>query len=216
MKTKKAPVKPAPVTEIWPMLSIGQNTKLDKKIAIFNLPSHSTCPWRTALCDKICYAQKAERMYKAAKAKRIRNLKFSGLHSFVPNMIKELKESGVTKCRIHESGDFYNPEYVDKWVDIATACPEIKFLAFTKSFLLDFSKMPSNVVIGWSVDDTTTLNVPKGRFQAYLCAKGNTPPKDYYKCSKVDSKNGHTHYCGSATGCNWCWEGKGNVVWPQH
>lgn len=36
--------------------------------------------------------------------------------------------------RLHDSGDFHNPEYVDKWHNIVKSNPDIRFYAYTKSY----------------------------------------------------------------------------------
>jgi hypothetical protein len=45
--------------------------------------------------------------------------------------------------RIHDSGDFYSPEYVEKWRRIIAMFPDVLFYCYSKShrWLLD---MPSN------------------------------------------------------------------------
>ena len=197
------------------MLSIGQNTKLHKAIAVFNLPAVVTCPGHTAFCSKVCYAKKAERIYKAAKLKRIRNLKSAIDPDFVSNMIKEIKYNHILKLRIHESGDFYSQRYLNKWKKIVAACPETKFLVYTKSFKLDFSGLSDNCMLYYSIDMTTPKGWAKlpGPF-AWTIHKGSEAPTNYFVCSPINSKSGHINYCGDS--CNHCWDGGGNAAWIQH
>lgn len=57
--------------------------------------------------------------------------------------------------RIHAAGDFFNSKYAQAWYTLAERHPEIKFLAFTKSWdavrAVDFSALPnfSLVLSGW-------------------------------------------------------------------
>ena len=195
------------------LLSIGNNRKLGKKIGIFNLPQGVTCPGRTALCEKICYAAKAERLYKAAATMRVRNLDFIsqyGTDGFIAAMRDDIRNSNVTMLRIHESGDFYSQTYLDAWVAIVASCPNVKFLAYTKSFHLDWTAAQAlpNWSILWSVDPTTTAAVPPGA-TAYLLPKGGIPPAAL-TCVHTSKK----HYCGVE--CKLCWTGKHNVYFPQH
>tara|TARA_E500000305_G_scaffold105663_1_gene103353 strand:- start:22 stop:438 length:417 start_codon:yes stop_codon:yes gene_type:complete len=53
--------------------------------------------------------------------------------SFIPLMIAEIKKKKATYIRIHDSGDFYSPKYLNKWLEIARACKDVKFYAYTKS-----------------------------------------------------------------------------------
>lgn len=143
-----------------PYISSG-NRKMT--LPTFSLPSKQTCPGCTALCLKTCYAAKAERAYPQVLPCRKNNLKASKLTGFTGQMIEAIKAKGKQWFRIHESGDFYSQWYLDKWIAIAKALPEVKFLAFTKSFHLDYSKLPKNLVVIWSVfPDTDKASIPPG------------------------------------------------------
>ena len=121
-------------------LQLG-NRKLPITTAIFNLPSKVTCPGKTALCSKVCYATKAERMYKQVIPFRTKNLTLSQQEIFIEvitNEIETLVEKKKLKTvRIHESGDFYSQKYLDKWLVIANKFPKIIFYAYTKSWHLN-------------------------------------------------------------------------------
>ena len=40
---------------------------------------------------------------------------------------------GLKDIRVHESGDFFNPEYMEAWFEVAKQRPDLKFYAYTKS-----------------------------------------------------------------------------------
>lgn len=181
------------------IFSLG-NHKLQSDIAIWNLPHMKTCPGATTECKKYCYAQKAERLYKATLPFRERNFEMSKQKDFVDIMIKALKgiEHKVRAVRIHESGDFYNQEYLDKWVEIAKAFPKIIFTAYTKSLHLDFSKAKKtkNMVLFASIDPTTPEYILKAntiRHKATVVKKGDTLPKGYFECPGSCKKDNCTH-----------------------
>ena len=129
-------------------VNINGNKKLKNnettRFIIWNLPSVTTCPYRTALCEKSCYAKKAEKVYPTVLPSRAANLEESKKADFVENMVftierylnsKSFKDK-KTVFRIHESGDFYSLEYMKKWVHIARHFKDdnrIVFLAYTKS-----------------------------------------------------------------------------------
>lgn len=197
------------------LLSIGQNSKLGKKIGVFNLPQGTTCPGATELCKKICYAAKAQRIYKAAAAKRQRNFHASMLDSFAQDMIAEIRDAKLSLVRIHESGDFYNQPYLNAWIEIMKALPGVRFLAYTKSFTLNFSAAPQNLSLLWSTDATTTEEPAAGP-RAHILQKGEAVPAGYFTCQPGNMKE---HYCG--TRCKICWNAKANgripgVYFPQH
>ncbi len=123
------------------MLSIGWNTKLRKgKIGVFNLPADKK------ICGRVCpacYALKAQ-IYPTVTAFRYRNYRASRGQDFVSRLSAELRDnqSKIRALRVHESGDFYNQDYINKWVDIARAFPAVKFYAYTKRKReLDFRRM---------------------------------------------------------------------------
>lgn len=111
------------------------NRKLDKSIGIINQPAIKTCP-NNSMCNKTCYAMKAERIYKSARQSRENNYQASLLPTFVQECIHSIKKSKRTVIRIHEAGDFYSQAYANKWNKIIKALPDIKFYAYTKSMFL--------------------------------------------------------------------------------
>lgn len=143
-----------------------ENKKLQNdefnRFLIWSIPAVVTCLWKTALCEKFCYARKAEIQYKDALPCRLRSLEESKKETFVNDMIvtitynlsRPLFQGKKVWFRIHESGDFYSLEYLKKWIEIARACPTVNFLAYTKAVrLVELVKdeFPSNFVIRYSV-----------------------------------------------------------------
>lgn len=144
---------------------------------IFSIPAIITCPFRTAMCEKACYARKAERMYKNCLSSRQRNLAITMQDNFVELMIKFIEDKLFTKkgmekwnikrnkqiiFRIHESGDFYNQRYADDWLKIAKhfhdiGYNKIQFVAYTKSFeFFDGKELPANFTLLASIWDDTS------------------------------------------------------------
>lgn len=132
-------------------------------IPTFSLPAIQTCPGSTELCRKFCYARKAEKAYPGVLPCRKRNLKATKTRHFCQDVIDWILARKPRFFRIHESGDFYSQGYLDNWLHICRNCPETRFLAFTKSFHLDYSKAPKNLTIVWSIwSDTKLSDVPRG------------------------------------------------------
>lgn len=135
------------------------------RFIIFNLPAVITCPCATDLCKLSCYAKKAERLYPDVLPCRERNFAESQKDSFVCDMIDRIESKINSKAyqnkkvivRIHESGDFYNKEYVKKWLSISLYFfmiygDRVVFMAYTKS--LDFFQgetLPENFCLRASV-----------------------------------------------------------------
>ena len=121
---------------------LSTNSKLRRdRIFKFSLPKGKTCIGADK-CLEWCFAGKGH--YKIhAKTIAIahnRNLKDSKSEDFIDRMITEIVKRKLTRIRIHDSGDFYSQDYVDKWVTIAGSLPNVKFYAYTKSLQLDFTR----------------------------------------------------------------------------
>ncbi len=144
------------ITQDQLKISFG-NKKLPKSMMIFNLPAIITCPLKTPLCSKSCYALKAERLYPATLPARQHNLALVRKGLFKQLMIEAIAENykKINIIRLHESGDFYSQSYLNDWFVVAREYPELTFYAYTKSFHLTFKAKPANFVLIASLDDTT-------------------------------------------------------------
>ncbi len=95
----------------------------------------------------------------------IRRLDASQEDSFVGDMVYEIRRTKAPAFRLHVIGDFYNVEYVEKWIEIATRLPSVMFFGSTRSWhcgrigmaLKRFRDLP-NVFFKASVDVTDTLD----------------------------------------------------------
>jgi hypothetical protein len=183
------------------------NSKTGKGVLIFNIPAVTTCPGATQQCKKSCYAMKAQRMYPATRKQREENLVEAVKTSFVSDMVEVLNTNVFNShVRIHESGDFFNQSYLDKWVAIAKKCKGKKFLAYTKSFHLDFSKAPKNLTIILSKfpDSPNTPESLSGLPVAYAG-----------ECAGMSN----IFICGTKGGCSSCgkcWGTKSNIYFKLH
>ena len=191
----------------------GQHITFGNKkmtIPIFSIPAIKTCPGSTALCRKYCYAKKAEKLFPNVVTKRQRNLALSKTAGFVDTIVAELGNSPLMPyMRIHESGDFYSQEYLNKWFEICRRMPEKTFLAFTKAFGLDYSKKPKNLKLYYSVFPDS-CNVPRGGKKAYT----TVTYKSFKGVNPDPCKAAHcSGYCDT---CLVCFVGKQNVHFPVH
>ena len=198
------------------LLSVGMNRKLAKKgLGIYNLPSGFTCPGATPFCSKVCYSKKAERCYKSAREKRAWNWEQSKAPDFATRMIEEIRVRRITKVRVHESGDFYSQEYLNAWLEVVSALPEVIFLAYTKSLHLDWGKKPENFRVYASLDKTSDPKAVARALElgfpvAEAVDKGDKPVYGKVTCPPGVKK----HYCGAV--CYTCWGGKAPVYFEKH
>ena len=92
-----------------------------------------------------CYAANQEMQYDAVRANRWHNYdllkevgKSGGYKAQAELIVKSLEhlfsyDGFKEQVRIHESGDFYNGEYLKAWIEVARMMPKNKFYAYTKS-----------------------------------------------------------------------------------
>lgn len=131
----------------------------------------NTCPSALA-CRGVCYAKQGRYTMKNVVNARMHNLSLSVSEFFVQVVIADLKRMrNVNTVRIHDSGDFYNQEYYNKWCDIAKALPLITFYAYTKTLDMDiWTNKPDNLKITQSLggkhDNLVNLNMPHSRIFA--------------------------------------------------
>lgn len=136
----------------------NDNTKVGENVATFSLPAGWTCPFAKDCHMKVgregktrevgkdakfmCYAAWMEMSRKSLRNNHWHNYDLLNdaktITDKVNLMVKSLNyhfhENGKTEyVRIHESGDFYNGEYLQAWVEVAKKFPDIIFYGYTKS-----------------------------------------------------------------------------------
>lgn len=143
----------------------------------WSIPPRTTCPFKTEVCDYICYAALEELRYPNVKNARIRNYEESLKASFINDMIQLLNwqlsrpkfENKIIIIRFHESGDLYNLIYLKKLAAIAEyfkGNSRILFQAYTKSLpllkLIDLNT--TNIKFVYSImSDTDPANIEEAR-----------------------------------------------------
>lgn len=148
---------------------LTQNSKLKKtskavglKVMNFGIPAlvdpdsgRRTCPFAGS-CAKFCYAQKGAYTWSNVKPAFIRRYEATKCDDFVDVMIAEVKRTKADMIRVHDSGDYYSREYIEKWFAIARALPHVRFYSYTKSVPLFLGRddIPPNYDIIFSEGGT--------------------------------------------------------------
>lgn len=136
-----------------------KNTKYYNGVVYeWNLPTGSTCPFAMeckVTVDRItgkfdihrgqykCYAAGPER-FPGVREHRWKNFEHT------KNGNKPILPKDCRAVRIHASGDFYNQEYFNMWVEIAKENPEVEFWAYTKSlnyWIKKINDIPKNLIL---------------------------------------------------------------------
>lgn len=157
------------------------NSKLKPDgIAVWSLPAGKTCPMAGA-CAVFCYAKKGFYRMSGPNNLRARNHKVSLKADFIERMDQELKTGKNHTVRIHDSGDFYNAAYVEKWIEIAKRNPSIFFYAYTKSVaLLKSYTLPDNFKITFSYGGKEDHLITAADRQAKIYKDFETMSRDGY------------------------------------
>ena len=196
------------------------NSKLGAAIPSVNLPAGVTCR-ADAPCQKGCYAKKGNWTYKNVKTSVANNLEVFNKdpQTYFDDIISQLNNDDITYkfFRWHSSGDIVNNEYLKGIIRVAEACPQTKFLCFTKKFhlvniYLDYNHtLPSNLKIVFSAwDKDFKVDNPYNLPVTYINFKD--------KSKNADIPEFSIPCIGKCYECKSCWslEKGQSVVFNQH
>jgi hypothetical protein len=121
----------------------------------FGLPAGKafSCPGATPICERVCYAGRIEKQYKAFLAVVMSNFDIlrsqdeAGMTTLLTNMISEFvaeceRKSVPAFFRIHHDGDFFSLDYANAWANVCRAFPNVTFWVYTRSFTSDLNVVP--------------------------------------------------------------------------
>ncbi len=162
------------------MKLLTQNSKMRKTTTAsvwnFGIPAFKsvtglvTCPAARA-CVSGCYARSGAYLFSnVAKAYEAR-LQVTLQSDFADQMQVEIDALKAKHkklvIRIHDSGDFYSLEYVNKWFEVINSNPSVKFYAYTKRVHLfkSLKVLPDNFTLIYSYGgiDDRLIDVKKDR-----------------------------------------------------
>jgi len=190
------------------MKLLSQNKKMKNsskdgvRIYNFGITAAVTCPM-AGQCKAGCYAQQGAYVWsnvaQAFKARHEATLRddFADLMSAeIAVKAKTARQQGDQLIiRIHDSGDFYSPEYLRKWLDVVARFPEVHFYAYTKSVSMvrrTRDRMlggywPSNFRVIFSEGGLEDHKIePDDRHARVFGSKAELEAAGYVDCSKDD------------------------------
>ncbi len=135
-------------------------------VPTFNLPAGDSCPGKSKWCQQHCYACKGHFLFPNVGECHMRNwLATQDLETFVDEAITEIQRwasEGHKRIRVHSAGDFYSVDYFRAWLEIASACPDVEFFTYTRTWripafasVLPEAEQSSNFTLWFSTDPTT-------------------------------------------------------------
>lgn len=177
------------------MKLLTQNSKLKKtskleKASVYNfgITAVKACP--SALhCVADCYARQGAYRWSNVSQAFDARYELTKTNDFVAAMVKEISSKrSITHVRIHDSGDFYSEDYLNKWLKIICQFPEITFYAYTKEVKL-FKKyaLPSNftVIFSYGGKHDALIDKNKDRYAQVFDVNEKVPEK-YINASDND------------------------------
>jgi len=161
-----------------PIFTNGRNEKLADFVNILNLPPIKTCT-NCKTCSKTCYANFRYR-FPSVKKRWDRNLEMTKLIDFAEKASIELAYKGANIVRFHESGDFYNAEYIEKCYALIEKNPHIQFYGYTKNRkAMKLNNLPNcNIIYSFiktskgyvrNYGDEDYCNYLKENYNAFVC-----------------------------------------------
>lgn len=162
------------------------NAKLGESIFHFDLPAATTCPGRSPLCERLCYARRGRFNTVQTRKRLANNLRLSRRADFASLLLAEIRRLGVVLLRLHVSGDFFSSEYARAWLEVMRRCEGVRFYFYSRSWrvpsiepILAQMAALSNCRAWYSVDSDTGLpqEVPPGVRLAHLQAEEDPPPQ---------------------------------------
>jgi hypothetical protein len=169
---------------VRPLLAVG-NRKLGQSIFHFDLPAVVTCPGRSAVCERVCYARQSRFLLPVVQERLRWCYAQSRRADFVDRLVAEIRRKGALVVRPHVSGDFYDAAYAGKWLAVMRRCPRVRFYFYTRSWrkaaialVLEQMAALRCCRVWYSIDDATGLpqRVPLGVRLAHLqVADGERP-----------------------------------------
>ena len=172
-----------------------QNSKL-KKASYYTvnigIPALKTCPSKD-ICGKYCYANKGSFIWpqvKAAYEWRYQQTKLNEFPQIAVETLKKVKK--LQAVRIHDSGDFYNKEYLYKWFKICESMPDKTFYAYTKRVKLlkdNWKLKPKNLIIIYSLGgkEDNLIDLKKDRHSKIFQSLDELKKAGYIDTSDNDS-----------------------------
>lgn len=177
------------------------NRKLSEAgMYMFNLPAiREVCSMECAGC----YAIREQKVYKQVLQSRMYRYEASKKEDFAVTIISELAKlrKKPKYFRVHASGEFYSQKYINDWIQIAAAFPEIIFYSYTKRLLhFDFTKLQSL---------SNFILINSMQYKRLNYGREDKAPKGAFICPAVKAT---TVVCGVT--CTYCMDKKAEVSAP--
>lgn len=200
----------------------------------FSIPAGSSCPFKVVTPDPetgaqaicaICYAMM--RNYLRHNVTNAQAVRFqwtldsmrdaASRQAWIDTMVSAIKGTttmAVPYFRIHDSGDFFSPQYVMCWVEVIRALPQIKFWAPTRSYRATSPKWIAAFAELNALPNVTVrpsalhFDAPSPMLPMY--AAGSSASATGYNCPAHEQQN-------MCLDCRLCWDSPSTpIVYRKH
>lgn len=197
----------------------------------FGLPAGKafSCPSATAVCEKVCYAGKLERLRPTVRTALMHNFDLlreateDRMVNLLNAMIVEFEAKsdrwGVDKMfRIHWDGDFFSPTYTSAWSKVIKSHPDTRFWVYTRveDAAVTLKDLP-NLSLYFSADSETSEVASKlsamGVKIAYLSdtfAQGRQELGE--RAAMCPEQRSQLPLKGACVACKICIKGSANIL----
>ena len=114
---------------------LGQHSRNFDRVFVWNLPAVLTCPGRSEYCVRVCYnADKRADVFPVERW--VNNLAAyrTDRVALQQKISSQLEAATTAAVRLHSSGDFFDTDYVQFWIEVALLHPTVLFWAYTRSW----------------------------------------------------------------------------------
>jgi hypothetical protein len=180
---------------------LTQNSKLKKtskelglRVFNFGIPAYKsasgklTCPMADT-CVKFCYAKKGAYIWSNVKPAFEKRYELTKTDNFVEAMNAEIRKKKPDYVRVHDSGDYYSPAYLKKWIEVAIHNPNVRFYSYTNMVdMMLKTSLPDNydIIFSDSGKQKHLINERKHRHTKIFTATSSLVSSGYVDASSID------------------------------
>jgi len=180
---------------------LTQNQKLKKtskalnlRVFNFGIPAYKsasgklTCPMANE-CVKFCYAKKGAYIWSNVQPAFEKRYQLSKTNEFIDAMNAEILKKNPDYVRVHDSGDYYSPKYLAKWIQIAKDNPNVRFYSYTNMVdMMIKTSLPDNydIIFSDSGKQKNLINERKHRHTKIFSSNSDLISAGYIDSSSID------------------------------
>ena len=173
-----------------------KNTSKELGLRVFNfgIPAYKsasgklTCPMADT-CVKFCYAKKGAYIWSNVKPAFEKRYELTKTDNFVEAMNAEIRKKKPDYVRVHDSGDYYSPAYLKKWIEVAIHNPNVRFYSYTNMVdMFHKTNLPDNydVIFSDAGKQRHLIRFNKDRHTNIFSSEEKLNKAGFVNASKID------------------------------